>query len=207
MVQRHPMRDPTPSVVACDVKAVRPQRSHQVDHVLRHLALGIGDVVRAAIGLVAVAVAAQVRRDDREITCERRGDLTPGHMGLWMSVQEKERLSPPCDGEADPWACVGRIIVQREPLQEGRGTDVSEKRHDAPLCKPSVGCEMPSLEGQNLGAPFQTLADRIEILQQRGRRIELTSNAHLPVVRDGPDRSKDEAQLTIRLPGQGLEPL
>ena len=68
------MRHPAAAVVPGDQEAVEAEGRHDLDHVLRHGALGVGRCVRVGGRLAAVAVAAQVGADDGEPLRQRRGD-------------------------------------------------------------------------------------------------------------------------------------
>ena len=53
----------------------------------------MGQVIGSRRRLAALAVAAQVRGDDREVPGEERRDLVPHYVRLRMSMQEQDRRS------------------------------------------------------------------------------------------------------------------
>ena len=68
---------PAAAVLADDRETLEAEVLHDVDLVLRQRALRIIRVVGQARRLAAVAVAAQIRRDDREFLGEARRDVAP----------------------------------------------------------------------------------------------------------------------------------
>src|SRR5882672_11097112 len=101
MVQRHAMRDPPSAVVTDDAERLMTQGAHRLDLVLGHGALGIIDVVGKPVGLLAVAVAAQVRGDHPESLRELGRDAVPDRVGLRIAVQEEQRRSHAAVNEID----------------------------------------------------------------------------------------------------------
>ena len=93
MVDQHAMRHPRTAVVRQHAEAREAERLHQLHHVLRHLPFAVRRVVHAGIGrrLVAVAVAAQVGRDQREMPAERWPHLAPDQVRLRVTVQQQQR--------------------------------------------------------------------------------------------------------------------
>ncbi len=120
MVQRHAVRDPAAAVVAGHAKTPMAEAAHQRDLILGHAALGIGNMLLAALRLAAVAITAQIRRHDGEVFSEARGHLAPGDMGLRMAVQQQQRRPFTADrcADDDPVAECG--IDQPEAIQERR---------------------------------------------------------------------------------------
>jgi hypothetical protein len=55
-----------------------------------HAPLGVGQMIRGALGLRAFSVAPQVRADDCPCAGKLRGDTMPGSVGAWMPVQEQD---------------------------------------------------------------------------------------------------------------------
>jgi hypothetical protein len=90
-----------PAVVACDVEAVVAEPRHHFHLVLCHAPEGIVAVIREAARLAAVAVAAQVRRDDRKVLREPRRDEVPVHVGERIAVHEQHRRSRPAVAQVD----------------------------------------------------------------------------------------------------------
>ncbi|MNT30631.1 hypothetical protein D3C72_1664370 [compost metagenome] len=89
MVHAQPVRDAGTAVVAAQRKALEAERGHQRHLVLRHGALAVVCVVGQPGGLVAVAIAAQVRGHYREMPRQLTGHLVPDHMRLRMAVQQQ----------------------------------------------------------------------------------------------------------------------
>ena len=67
MIHRHAEADPGAAVVAGDGEALEAERRITSTLSVAHGAERVGGMVLAAVGLGAVAVAAQVGRDDREV--------------------------------------------------------------------------------------------------------------------------------------------
>jgi hypothetical protein len=63
-IQRHPVRDTAAPVVPDNSERIEPQPSHDLDLIRCHGALGVTGMVCTTVGLRAVAVASQIRRDD-----------------------------------------------------------------------------------------------------------------------------------------------
>ena len=82
MIERQAVRHPRAAVVADHREALEAERAHHLDLVGRHRALGVRRVIRRARGLVAVAVAAQVGRDDGELARQHRRHAVPHRVGL-----------------------------------------------------------------------------------------------------------------------------
>ena len=95
------MADPAAAVVAGEHEALVAERRHDLDHVLRHRALGVGGVLRVGGRLAAVAVAAQVGADDGEALGQRRRHAVPHGVGLRIAVQEQERRPRAADPRPD----------------------------------------------------------------------------------------------------------
>jgi hypothetical protein len=91
VVERHAQGDPGAAIVSRYSEALEPQCAHHLELVLGHRALRIRSVITAAGGLVAVAVAAQVRTDDREMLREHGSHPVPHDVRLWIAVQEQDR--------------------------------------------------------------------------------------------------------------------
>src|SRR4029079_11443215 len=99
-IERKAVRAAGAAIVAAYGEALEAELPHQLDLVTRHRPLRVGLVIRRGLGLRALAVAAQVRRDDGEALCQCRGDGMPHHVRLRMAVQEEERRS--ATSVADP---------------------------------------------------------------------------------------------------------
>jgi hypothetical protein len=88
MVKCHPMADPDPAVVPDDVEGLEPELGHDLDLVLGRSAFTVSDQASVGEGLAAVSVASEVRRHDREVLRQFRGDLVPLDVGLGIPVQQ-----------------------------------------------------------------------------------------------------------------------
>ena len=107
VVLGQPVGDASAAVVAAQEEGVEPQVAHGVHQVLRLRPLGVVEVVGAALGLAAVAVAAQVRRDYREVLRQPRRDLVPHGMRLRVTVQQQERRAAAALHQVDDFATAG----------------------------------------------------------------------------------------------------
>ena len=97
---------------------------HHLDLVLRHRAERVVDAVGAGIVRAdAVAVAAQIGRDDMKMLGEPVGDLVPGDMRHWVAVQQQQRWAVAAVAQMDARAAViggrGLDIRRREALEHG----------------------------------------------------------------------------------------
>jgi hypothetical protein len=112
MVEAQPMHDARAAVVSHHGEAIEAERGHRLDLVLRHRALG----VVARIRLLAVAVAAQVRRDDRAAFGEPGRHLVPHDMRLRIAVQQQHRRAFAADAQMDPRPA-RRDVARLEPFE------------------------------------------------------------------------------------------
>jgi hypothetical protein len=93
MVETHAMEHTGAAIMAGRIEALKPERRHHLQLVLRHGAEGIAAVVGAAGRLFRVPVAAQVRGHDRELARQTRCDLVPGQVREGVAVQQQQRRS------------------------------------------------------------------------------------------------------------------
>jgi hypothetical protein len=91
MVEREPVGDARPAVVRRDGEAPVAEMRHQLREVPRHLALGVGRVVRRRRRLERAAVAAQVGAVDGVRLRQRRRDPVPHRVRLRVAVQQQQR--------------------------------------------------------------------------------------------------------------------
>ncbi len=91
------MRHAPAAIVTDHGEALEAEVAHQLDLVLRHRALGIVDVLVAVFGLAAVAVAAQVRRDDGVLLCKLRRHAIPREVSERRAVDQQERWAAAAD--------------------------------------------------------------------------------------------------------------
>ena len=102
-----------------------PQPLHHLHHVLGHLALGVGSVVRGRLGLVRAAVAAQIGAHDSEALRQPRRHRVPHGVRLRVAVQQQQRRPRPAAPQPD------RPGARRHMLQRK-----SRKDHQAPFPAP-----------------------------------------------------------------------
>ena len=95
------MCDPRPTIVADDGEPIEPEVLHHLHLIQRHGALGVVDMVRSALGLAAVAVSPEVRRNDGVGLGQFRGNLVPDCVGLRGTVQEQQRRAAAADDNVD----------------------------------------------------------------------------------------------------------
>ena len=83
-------------------------------------------------GLIGVAIAAQVREDDRVVLSERGGNVAPDEMVLRITVQQQQRRARPFDGTPDGDALDVNAPVLKAGQQHrgGRGgVFLADSRH------------------------------------------------------------------------------
>ena len=139
VIRGQAMRDATAAVVARDREVGKAQRLHDLDLVLRHRALGVMNVGRAAIGLVGIAVAAKIGTYDGEAVRKRRRDLVPHRMRLRVTVKQKQRRPAAADGDVDPGAS-GRDLSRDELLEKRRHGQPSRSSRFAFAGSGAYGC-------------------------------------------------------------------
>ncbi len=89
VVEAHAVNRAGAAVVAGGEELAVTKLLHNLNLVLRHRTERIFDVVLTALfGPDAVAIAAQIRRDDVEMLRQPSGDLVPGDMGQGVAVQQ-----------------------------------------------------------------------------------------------------------------------
>ena len=92
MIERQSMRCPRAPVVAGQKEPLVAERRHDLDLILGHDAERVVDMVGATIGGAdAVAVTAQVRRDNVESLRQTTGDPVPRGVCERVAVQQQER--------------------------------------------------------------------------------------------------------------------
>ena len=101
MVERHSTRDAPAAIVPDDREPFEAELAHHLDLVLSHRAFGIAGVILATRRFAAVAVAAQIRRDDGEALREDRSDVTPFEMRLRPALQQQHRRPAAADDTVD----------------------------------------------------------------------------------------------------------
>ena len=134
-IQCQPMRNPCATIMRQDLKAWETEACHQRHHIGGHCALGIRRMIRADRRLGRIAIAAQIRRDHSEITCQNGGHTMPHGMGLRIAVQQQERR--PGTGTAQPDALpIGFACFQREAFKEGHDQPPRRAAPGRPASKP-----------------------------------------------------------------------
>ena len=88
VIQRHAMRDATAAIMTHHREAVEAERSHDLDLVSGHDALGVVGMIGQAMRFAAVAIAAQIGGHHGEAFSEPVRDLVPDDMRLRKPVQE-----------------------------------------------------------------------------------------------------------------------
>jgi hypothetical protein len=78
------------SVVPRDAEAGVPEATHQAPAILGHGALGVARVFAPRVRLGGLAVAAQVRGDEREALGQQRRHAVPGDVRPGMAVEEQQ---------------------------------------------------------------------------------------------------------------------
>ena len=118
MVEAEAVGDPAAAVVAGQHEAFVAQRRHDLDHVLGHGALGVPGVIRSAVWLGTVAVAAEIGADEGEALGQDRGDAVPDRVGLRVAVQQEQGRPLPARTQEDLGAA-GSDPVGGEALEHG----------------------------------------------------------------------------------------
>ena len=88
MILGQPVGNPGSPVVGDQEEGVESQLLHHLHLVLRHSPLGVGQVLRIAVGLAAVPVSPQVGGDHRKFFGQSRRYLVPYGMGLRVAVEQ-----------------------------------------------------------------------------------------------------------------------
>ena len=111
------MCDARAAIMRDDIEAVEAQHGHHRDLIGRHRALRIIRVRGIARQFFAVAITAQVGRDDREAFRKLGHNLVPGQMRLRVAVEQQQRRSRTADRGADAHA-VRIDVPPAEPRHE-----------------------------------------------------------------------------------------
>jgi hypothetical protein len=93
---------------------------HHFDHVERHRALRVVRVIRRVGRLAAVAVAAEVRHDDRVVFGEVGRDFVPRHVRLRRAVNQEQRRTIAAADDVDVGAgCLDAFVLEarREEME------------------------------------------------------------------------------------------
>ena len=104
VIERHPGEHAGTAVMAGGHEAVKAERRHHLDLVLRHGAERVPGMIDAARRLLRIAVAAQVGADDGEVLGEPRRELVPARMGERIAVHQEERRAVAAIDGNDPRA-------------------------------------------------------------------------------------------------------
>ena len=101
------------------------------DHVLRHNAFRVDGVIVACFRFGGIAIAAQVRRDDREVFGKAGRHLVPDHVGLRITVKQQKRR-PFASRHKIDFRPVGGDAPALEPFKHGRQSiGLDDIRHPA----------------------------------------------------------------------------
>ena len=101
MIERQPVRHPPAAVVTGEREMHMAELLHRLHHHRRHRALGVGRMVRVAVGHVRPAIARQVGDDQREFVGQLRRDRMPHHMRRRKSMQQQQRRALAADAGKD----------------------------------------------------------------------------------------------------------
>jgi len=112
MIERHAVSRPRAPIVTGDHELLEAELVHDVDLVLRHAPERVVAVIGQAAGLAAVAVAAQVGRDNGEIVREARGHEAPVVVRERIAVQEQDRRTRAADHATDRHLGIARLDIE-----------------------------------------------------------------------------------------------
>src|SRR5262245_58030637 len=90
MVETHAVKHAGAAIMTGGIEALKPERRHHLQLVLRHGAEGIAAMVPAAGWLFRIPVAAQIRGHHRELARQARSDIVPGEMREGIAVQQQQ---------------------------------------------------------------------------------------------------------------------
>jgi hypothetical protein len=107
VVEAEPVCDPAAAIVAGQQEARKAEPAHHRGLVGRHRTLRITVAARAAIGLVGIAVPAQIGAHDRVPLGEPGSDRVPHRVRLRVAVQQQERWTAAADDQGDVGAVAG----------------------------------------------------------------------------------------------------
>jgi len=93
MVQCHPVCHAATPIMSDYGKGAESQRLHNLDLICAHDTLRVSSVVCPTLGLGAVTVSAQIRRDYREVFSESGRDQVPHRASLRVAVEQQYRRS------------------------------------------------------------------------------------------------------------------
>jgi hypothetical protein len=91
MVPGHTVGNTATAIMAGNHEMPVTKLLHQLDHIRRHGAFGIGGMCGIAVRGGAVAIAAQIGGNHRKMLGQFRGDPVPHHVGLWKAVKQQQR--------------------------------------------------------------------------------------------------------------------
>src|SRR5262249_27295643 len=91
LIEAQPVRGPPTAVVTGNHKALISKLFHYLDEIACHLAKAEIDVVWARLWERAIAVAAQVRKDDMVLLGQLRGHLVPAGVVPRIARDEQQR--------------------------------------------------------------------------------------------------------------------
>ena len=137
MIERHAVRDSAAAILANHREPLEPEMTHDLHLVERQRALGIVRVIGQPLRLTAVAVAAQIRRDDGVVLRETGGHVAPREMRLRRAVQQQQRRAAPRLHGLDRHAAA-RLDAMRGEAREQRRRAIRRS-----LCARGTGERVP----------------------------------------------------------------
>src|SRR5688572_19028881 len=110
MIERHAVRDARAAVVAEHAEALEAEMPHDLDLIERHRALGVEVVLAVADDLAAVAVTAQIGRDDGVVARELACDRGPRDAALGRAVKEQHGRPAAADDRVNDGAARAHFL-------------------------------------------------------------------------------------------------
>ena len=150
MIEREPVCDSSAAVVSANEEPLMAEIAHEREHVERHRAFAVRRVIRRPIGLVRVAVPAQIGQHERETLAQPFDDAVPDRVRLRKPMQQQE------GGASSARRCVvthvQRDAVGGAPLEaEVRWEEIE---HGASVARPPAAVQR-SLGGRGRVQPAQ----------------------------------------------------
>ena len=136
MIEAHAMQHAAAAVVAGGHKAIKPERRHHLDLVLRHGAERIAGMILAAGWFFGIAVAAQIGGDHGEFARQRRRNLEPRQMIKWIAVHQQNRRSVAADHRDD--ARAAGLDFRTLEAVEHKGASIVVLRLAKARCKETI---------------------------------------------------------------------
>ncbi len=125
MIERKSVGDAPATVVTRQREMHMAELFHDLDHHLRHGALGERRVVLVGLRHVGPAIAGQIRDHESEPVRQHRRDAMPHHMGLRITMQQQQRRPLAADTRKDASA------TRADPFGSKTGKQIGEIGHRA----------------------------------------------------------------------------